>query len=135
MVGGKNVVQSEIKGGQGKSEISIEQLLSWDPDIIISWDDERGGYYSGIFKDPTWKDIKAVKDKEIYEIPNKPFNWFDRPPSVNRVLGVKWLGNLLYPDVFDYDMREEVKEFYDKFYHYELTEEEIDEILQNTIRH
>ena len=42
--------------------------------------------------------------------------------------------NLLYPDIYDYDMREEVKEFYDKFYHYQLTEEEIDELLENTIR-
>ncbi len=135
IVGGKNVVQVEVKGSKGKAEISIEQLLSWNPDIIISWDDERGGYYSGISKDPTWKDINAVKDGEVYEIPNKPFNWFDRPPSVNRILGAKWLGNLLYPDVFVYDMREEVKEFYDKFYHYQLTEEEIDELLQNTVRH
>ena len=135
MVGGKNVAQVSIKGDKGKSEVSIEQLLSWDPEIIISWDDERGGYYSEIFKDPAWKDIRAVKDKEVYEIPNKPFNWFDRPPSVNRILGLKWVGNLLYPDIYDYNMRDEVKEFYDKFYHYQLTEEEIDELLQNTIRH
>lgn len=135
MVGGNNVAQVEIKGSKGKSEVSIEQLLNWNPDIIISWDDERGGYYSEIFKDPTWKDIKAVKNKEVYEIPNKPFNWFDRPPSVNRILGLKWIGNLLYPDIYDYNMRDEVKEFYDKFYHYQLTEEEIDELLENAIRY
>ncbi len=134
MVGGNNVAKVEIKEGKGKSEVSIEQLLLWDPEIIISWDDERGGYYSGILKDPAWKDITAVKKGEVYEIPNKPFNWFDRPPSVNRILGLKWIGNLLYPDIYDYDMREEVKEFYDKFYHYQLTEEEIDELLENTIR-
>lgn len=135
MVGGANVAQVAIKGDKGKSEVSMEQLLSWNPDLIISWDDERGGYYSEIFKDPSWQDIKAVKDKEVYEIPNKPFNWFDRPPSVNRILGLRWMGNLLYPDIFDYDMRDEVKEFYDKFYHYDLTEEEIDELLENSTRH
>ncbi|QQY79958.1 iron complex transport system substrate-binding protein [Keratinibaculum paraultunense] len=135
IVGGNNVAEVEIKGDRGKSEVSIEQLLLWDPEIIISWDDERGGYYSGILKDPAWKDIKAVKDGEVYEIPNKPFNWFDRPPSVNRILGLKWIGNLLYPDIYDYDMRKEVKEFYDKFYHYSLTEYELDELLQNSIRH
>lgn len=135
MVGGNNVAQVEVKGDKGKSEVSIEQLLLWDPEIIISWDDERGGYYSGILEDPAWKDIRAVKEGEVYEIPNKPFNWFDRPPSVNRILGLKWMGNLLYPEIYDYDMREEVKEFYDKFYHYSLTEEEIDQLLENTIRH
>lgn len=134
MVGGNNVVQLEEEGSLGKSEVSIEQVLAWNPEIIISWDDERGGYYSGIFEDPLWEDIKAVKNGEVYEIPNKPFNWFDRPPSVNRVLGLKWVGNLLYPNIYDYNMRDEVREFYDKFYHYDLTEEELDNLLVNTIR-
>lgn len=135
MIGGRNVADIEVKGEKGKTEVSIEQLIKWDPDIIISWDDERGGYYSGIFEDPTWKNIKAVNNKEVYEIPNKPFNWFDRPPSVNRILGLRWIGNLLYPEIYPYNMREEVKEFYDKFYHYQLTEEEVDELLKNAIRH
>lgn len=124
-----------MKGDKGKSEVSIEQVLAWNPGIIIFWNDERGGYYSEIFKDLNWKDIKAVKNREVYEIPNKPFNWLDRPPSINRILGLKWLGNLLYSDVYNYDMRDEVKEFYDKFYHYKLSEDEIDELLQNSTRH
>ncbi|SHD76387.1 ABC transporter substrate-binding protein [Schnuerera ultunensis] len=135
MVGGENVAEVELKGDKGKSEVSIEQLLIWNPDLIISWDDERGGYYSGIFEDSAWQSIKAVENGEIYEIPNKPFNWFDRPPSVNRILGVKWLGNLLYPDIFDYNMEEEVKEFYNLFYHYQLTEGEIEELLRNSTRY
>ncbi|HHV38053.1 MAG TPA: ABC transporter substrate-binding protein [Tepidimicrobium sp.] len=134
IVGGKNVAGVEEKGNRGKSDVSMEQLLYWNPDIIISWDDERGGYYSEIFNDPIWQDIKAVKTGEVYEIPNKPFNWFDRPPSVNRILGIKWLGNLLYPDIFDYDIEDEVREFYRKFYHYELREYEIGKLLRNSTR-
>lgn len=134
LVGGRNVAEVELKADQGKSLVSIEQLLKWNPDIIISWDDERGGYYSGIFEDPIWQGIKAVEEKEVYEIPNRPFNWFDRPPSVNRILGIKWLGNLLYPEVFNYDIREEVREFYSSFYHYELNDEELDDLLKNSIR-
>ncbi|MBZ2175887.1 hypothetical protein K8M07_11630 [Schnuerera sp. xch1] len=42
--------------------------------------------------------------------------------------------NLLYPEIFDYNMEEEVREFYDKFYHYQLTEEELDELLENSTR-
>lgn len=135
MIGGKNVAKITTGGDKGKSEVSIEQLLSWNPDLILSWDDERGGYYSEIFKDPAWKDIRAVKREEVYEIPNKPFNWLDRPPSVNRILGLKWAGNLIYPEIYDYNMRDEVEEFYEKFYHYQLTEEEIDELLENSTRH
>lgn len=136
MVGGKNVFQLETQeqGAVGKSEVSIEQVLEWDPEIIISWDDERGGYFSGIQEDPVWKDIKAVKNNEVYEIPNQPFNWFDRPPSVNRILGLQWLGNLLYPDIYDYNMEEVVKEFYSSFYHMDLTQAQLDQLFLNTIR-
>ena len=134
MVGGKNVAEVGITDIKGKSEASIEQIIAWDPEIIISWDDERGGYYTGILSDPIWKDIKAVRNREVYEIENNPFNWFDRPPSVNRILGIQWIGNLLYPEIYDYDMKEVVKEFYYEFYHYDLNEEELDEILKNTIR-
>lgn len=134
LVGGRNVAEVEVKADMGRSLVSIEQLIQWNPDLIISWDDERGGYYSGIFEDATWQSIKAVEEKEVYEIPNRPFNWFDRPPSVNRILGIKWLGNLLYPDVFDYDIEEVVKEFYSLFYHYELMEEELEDLLKNSRR-
>ncbi len=135
IVGAKNVAEVDMDNNSGQSEVSMEQLLSWDPELIISWDDERGSYYSEIFKDPIWQDIKAVKNKEVYEIPNKPFNWFDRPPSVNRVLGIRWFGNLLYPKVYDYDISKEVRDFYDIFYHYKLNDEELDELLKNSIRH
>src|SRR5699024_6639449 len=84
LIGGHNVAEVEAGGSKGKAEVSIEQLLTWNPELIISWGDERGGYYAGIFEDPTWKDIDAVQNKEVYEIPNRPFNWFDRPPSANR---------------------------------------------------
>lgn len=134
MVGGRNVAEVDISQVKGKSEVSIEQVLSWDPEVIISWDDERGGYYSGILSDPNWGDIKAVKNKEVYEIVNNPFNWFDRPPSVNRILGIQWMGNLLYPEIYNYNIREVVKEFYLEFYHYDLSEVELDELLKNTIR-
>ena len=42
---------------------------------------------------------------------------------------MKWLGNLVYPEVYKYDMEKEVKEFYKLFYNYELTDEEVKEIL------
>ncbi|MCK9216442.1 MAG: ABC transporter substrate-binding protein [Firmicutes bacterium] len=135
MVGGNNVAKVTLKGGKGKSEVSIEQLLTWNPDLIISWDDERGGFYSQIFKEQAWKDIKAVRNREVYEIPNKPFNWFDRPPSVNRILGLKWMGNLIYPEIFKYNMDEEIKKFYSDFYHYELSNDEVEELLKNSTRH
>lgn len=134
MVKGINVADVDMPGKAGMAEVSLEQVLLWDPDVILSWSTkEQGGYFDGIKSDPDWKDIKAVKNNKVYETPCAPFNWFDRPPSANRVLGLKWLGSLLYPEVYDYDMAKETKEFYELFYHYKLSDDEVAELLKNAI--
>ena len=135
MVGGLNVAEIEMPGKAGQADVSLEQVLHWDPDLIICWHHEQDGYYEGILSDPDWQGISAVKNNKVYEIPCAPFSWFDRPPSVNRVLGLKWLGNLLYPGIYDYDLMQETKEFYDLFYHYELSDEEAAELLKNALPH
>ena len=63
-------------------------------------------------------------------MPNKPFSWMDRPPSVNRFLGVQWVANLLYPDVYDIDLAETTKEFYKLFYSVDLTDDQVSDILK-----
>ncbi len=131
MVGGTNVAEVSVKGGMGMTPVSLEQILSWNPDVIISWNKAQGGYFEQIMADPKWEGIAAVQSKKVYAVPSGPFNWFDRPPSVNRILGVKWLGNLLYPDVYQYDMAQETREFYKNFYHYDLTDEELTSLLKD----
>ena len=58
-----------------------------------------------------------VKDGRVYTMPNTPFSWCDRPPSVNRFLGIQWVANMLYPKAYDVDMVEVTKEFYSLLYH------------------
>ncbi|MCS4516657.1 hypothetical protein JTS98_03245 [Clostridium botulinum] len=60
----------------------MEQIISWDPDVIVS--------DSNVFNDSSWKQVSAVKQNKIYMIPNLPFNWFDKPPSINRLIGIRW---------------------------------------------
>ena len=129
VVGGLNVAKVSLGGKAGLSPVSLEQVLAWNPEVIIAWGEEQGGFYKGILSDPSWKGIKAVQQNRVYQIPDGPFCWFDRPPSINRIIGFKWLGNLLYPDVFDYNMVAEVKDFFAKFYHYNLTDEEAKTLL------
>lgn len=134
MIGVINVAEVENLDDAGRLGVSVEQLLLWNPETIIAWDTDRGGSYDKILQDQAWKSIEAVKKGEVYTIPNWPFNWFDRPDSVNRILGLKWLSNLMYPEVFDYDIKEEVKEFYELFYHYDLSDDELNELLENATR-
>lgn len=133
VVGGLNVanVTQQESGGMngGMTPVSLEQVLNWNPDVILAWQENQGGYYQGILQDQNWQGIKAVQQHRVYQIPNVPYNWFDRPPSINRIIGFKWLGNLLYPKVFNYNMTAEVKNFYQLFYHYQLTDEQAQTLL------
>lgn len=136
LIGAINVADVTVEKATGTVEVSIEEVLNWDPDLIIAIKDskEDESSYEIIKTDPKWANISAVKEGHVYAIPNAPFNWFDRPPSINRLMGVRWLGNLVYPEYFDIDIKQETKDFYELFYHRTLTDDEVDEILENAIR-
>ncbi|CAG0955386.1 hypothetical protein BURK1_00428 [Burkholderiales bacterium] len=48
--------------------------------------------------------------------PAGPFGWIDFPPSVNRLIGIRWLGRILYPDAFHEDLRPVVRDFHTRLY-------------------
>lgn len=134
-VGGINVAEVPMLKGYGRSPVSLEQVLIWNPGLILIGTD-RGGdsFYNTIFADPNWSGIQAVKTRDVYEIPYHPFCWFDRPPGVNRIIGVKWLANLLYPETVKLDIRAEVKDFYARFYHCKLSDVAVSELLKRAVR-
>jgi iron complex transport system substrate-binding protein len=133
LAGGINVAETPLLKGYGRSRVSLEQLLAWDPEVIIAGFDKEtgnGSLYDSMFHDADWANLKAVKAKRVYQIPAYPFDWFDRPPGVNRIIGVSWLANLLYPQYVKLDLRAEIREFYRQFYHRQLTAGEVTKLLQ-----
>lgn len=137
IAGGENVADVKSPSGYGRAEVSMEQVIAWNPDLIIAGVDsgyEGSGSYDLITSDSSWSKIKAVQDKNVYQTPNAPFNWFDRPPSVNTVIGVKWTQYILYPDKVKYDIKEEAKKFYKLFYHTDVSDKDIDDVLQKALR-
>ena len=116
--------------GGGMTDVSLEQVLEWDPQVIIAWDtDLRGGAYEDILSNPSWKEIRAVKDRRVYAMPNEPWAWCDRPPGVNRIIGIHWIANLLYPDWYDVDMKELVRQFFQVMYQVDIDDQTILELL------
>ena len=114
---------------QGGGTISMEQLMAWDPDVIMFVD---GSVYDTVGDDPTWNALTAIQNGTYYEIPVEPYNWLGRPPGPNRIIGIRWLGNLLYPELFDYDIEQEVKDYFSLFYRYELSDAEVQQLLGNS---
>ncbi len=114
----------------GMSNVSLEQIIQWNPEIVISWDEEtRGGAVNHIKTSKDWASIDAVKNDRVYAMPNLPFAWCDRPNGVQRWLGIQWLANLMYPDRYDVDMVEEAKYFYNLVYHIEIDDDQAKRIL------
>ena len=122
--GARNV--AEAVGQKGLVRASMEQIIVADPQIIISWD---RNFFDRIFRDPLWAGIRAVREHRVYLAPTAPFGWIDRPPSVNRVIGLRWLAGLFYPDKFPEDPRETTRTFYRLFYHVDLTEPQLDTLI------
>jgi iron complex transport system substrate-binding protein len=80
-------------------------------------------------KDPAWSGIRAVRDGRVHLIPRTPFNWFDRPPSFMRILGLKWLMSILYPREYTVDLIQETREFYSLFLSVPLSAEDAKRII------
>lgn len=128
-VGAVNAANVQLVSSGAGSIVTMEQIMKWNPNVIIT---APNGIYNTISSDKLWQSLNAVKSGKIYEIPNGPFNWIGDPPSVNRIIGLKWLGNLVYPNVYKYDMAAEAKDFYSKFYHINLSSDQINELLKNS---
>lgn len=127
--GGRNVADPgpDANVRRGITQVSIEQVIVANPDTIITWD---RNFYDQVWTNPLWQGIEAVKRKRVYLAPTAPFGWIDRPPSVNRIIGLKWLAGLFYPDRFSFDLRTETRKFYKLFYHVDLSDEDLDRLIE-----
>lgn len=123
-VGAHNVAAELGRGGL--VQVSAEQVLRWNPDVIVTIDP---GFYALAHVHPVWSAMPAVRAGRIHLAPGLPFGWIDFPPSLNRLIGLRWLARLLYPRAFPEDLRPVVRDFYRRFYHQEPTDTQLDQLL------
>lgn len=106
----------------------MEDILSMNLDYIIVAYTADHAYYNDILNGEMWQSLSAVKNGNVYEAPYGPYSWMGGPPSVQRLLSMIWLGNLFYPDVFNYNVEDNVKEFYSLFFRYDLSDSDYDQL-------
>lgn len=123
-VGAVNVAAELGRGGL--VQVAIEQVLAWNPDAIVTIDPN---FYRTVERDPIWAQLDAVRARRVYLAPHLPFGWVDFPPSVNRLVGLPWLGKVLYPERFPEPLRPFVREFYAQAYHRTPTAAQLDQLL------
>ena len=130
--GGVNVADCQITSGAGMTAVTMESVLLWKPGVIITSSPEFAAH---VYGDDTWKMIPAVRNRHVHLTPSRPYNWFDRPPGVNRIAGIPWTAHLFYPELFPDDwFAKRIKEFYSLYYHYELGDGDLRSLL-NQVPH
>ena len=116
--------------GNGRP-VTLEQVAAWNPDVIIVGTAPNQQNRQAILNDSRWHDIKAVREGKVFVNPSGAYLW-DRH-SAEAALQVLWAAKTLHPAQFAaLDVRKETRSFYAKYFHYTLTETELDSILNAT---
>jgi len=124
-VGAVNVAEGPRPKG-GLVTASLEQILAWAPDSIITLDKS---FRQSVATKPEWQQVAAVAAGRVYLAPNLPFGFVDSPPSLNRLIGLTWLLHTFYPKEASGQLREQVRSFYHVFYQVDLAEPMLDTLL------
>lgn len=118
LAGGENVA-SEIADTYWV-EISYEQLLTWNPEVIVLASDATYTV-EDVLADPNLADCTAVKNAQVYQMPGKAEAWDSPVPS--GILGSIWLSGVLHPELFSAeDCAALIDSFYETFYGFTYSE-------------
>ena len=134
MAGGENVAKDITTGGSW-SKVTMEQIIKWNPDIIILSNFDKilpEDIYNNKFEGQDWSKINAVKNKKVFKAPIGIYRW--DAPSAETPLMIKWIAKVAAPEVFnDYNIRKDIKDFYLEFFNYKLTDEQLNFILNSKV--
>ena len=127
--GGINVASGEFTGNK---PISMEQVYEWDPDIIyittFSPYDAQELIDNNAKAGDDWSSVEAIKNGEVHKFPLGMFRWY--PPNSESILSLWWMSKTNYPELFaDIVIEDKVREYYDLFYNYSPTDEEMKSIF------
>jgi len=122
---GSNSVTSELGGYW--NNVNLEQVVLWDPDVIIV-PPYGGASVEAIIESQEWQILDAVKAGRVYRMPKLVAPW--DTPAPDAVLGIIWMGQRLYPEQLDMECSSEAEYFFQTFFDYEITEEELGKICK-----
>lgn len=126
--GANNIsVNSELKSMEGNYYASLEQILLWNPDVILA---NEAGVANYILTEKPWALLKAVKNKKVLQLPVGLSRW-GHPNSLETPLAVMWTAQVLYPErMQSIDMKAETKTFYKRFLNYDIDDNTTQKVLE-----
>jgi iron complex transport system substrate-binding protein len=114
------------KTGEWWRMVDFEQLLVWNPDIIVipAYADLEP---KDFFDNPMLANLKAVKDKRVYKQPV-----FARTPDAPEIfLTSEWLAAIAHGGAFAPDFKSQIRGVYKLIYGADLTDDQLKAILES----
>jgi len=126
LAGDLDIHRCHTSSHMGFEKLSLEQVIMDAPDVILV---QERLFFDKVYTDPVWQQVKAVREHRVFYIPHTPLNWFDRPPSFMRFLGLQWTASHVYPAEYKVDMTKETKKFFHVFLGVTLSDRDVQEML------
>ncbi len=125
--GAKNVAE-DVKADNSNAVITMEQVYEWDPEVIIITNftkTQPQDLFDNAIGNDDWSTVKAVMDGRVYKMPLGTYRTYT--PGVDTPMTLEWLAQAVYPEIFaDYDVKADVREYYQTLYGIDLTDAQID---------
>jgi iron complex transport system substrate-binding protein len=124
LAGGRNI--ADETGREMDTEVTMEEIISWDPDVIFMGRMESA---EPVLKGRAWSELKALKNAQVYLCPDGVMYW---DYSSEGVLLMLYLAQKMYPQLFnDLDMVAETRNYYRRFYNYDLSTANAERLLNH----
>lgn len=127
LVGARNAAD----GLSSAPAISAEQIAQWDPDVILLNGFEEKLTPARVYDDEILSATRAARERRVYKMPIGGYRW--DPPSQESPLTWMWLADLLYPELFHYDLRAEIVGAYRLLYGRTPSQADLDDVLRLSI--
>ncbi len=120
-----------VPNGSQDNEIDASSLQNQSTDYVIFNSHKCFNSISNKTGQPyeIWSDVQAIKKGNYAVAPALYYSWVGCPPLFPQIIGLPWLGNKIWPLVYNYDMVKMTTEFYNLFFNYSLSSDEAVQLL------
>lgn len=116
---------TEAQQRSGLMILEADEVKELNPAVIIT---DTESFLQQINSDSSWQELAAVKNTQVYKTPTRPRAWLFTPAQYP--IGALWLAKTLYPEAANYDLDQEVKQYYQTCYAKSLSTEEYEALYR-----
>lgn len=116
-----------------QSLLSMEDIYSWDPDIIYDFEGrDADDYLQGKIEGQDWRETSAVKNGKVYDFPQGAYNW--GAAGLEGPLTIVWMTMKNYPDTIEETFfKQYMKDYYKKMFGVEI-DDSLQELILDPIK-